>query len=649
MLWVKSNKNDVFKYIERISEGDFECIEELANSQDNDGRKMYKYLSKLVDTISNIKKNASEFEKRTDVISNSVSERAYVNRSISTALNELAKGATQQAMSAEKCIEDVSEFQSKFEELSKSSKVLAEKANTIKFISGEGHESILEIKSVNKEFESILNVILKKINELSEVAKGIYRIIDIIVNISGKTTLLALNASIEAARAGESGKGFAVVANEIGKLAEQSKNSSADISKEVSKIVDEISVVSDLSKAVSNKFGNQTESINKTTDTFTHITDSLQQLVNQQANVCGQVNEFFNYKDKLINRISDIVAVTEESSATTQELSSIAMEQTSEDDLIISMITELKQCVSKLSENLKKINIIQNANIKRRFAIICLEQQEFYKEIEEAAVSMGKKLDIEIVCKTPEKYNPEEQINIFKSFVTEEFDGIGIVPSDPARFKNIINDAVDRGVKVVCIDIDVPDSKRQCFITSDSYNGGMLAGKAALKQLKEYGKVMSLLCASDVPTVQKRYEGFREILAQNPKIQIIRKEEQKDTNSRITRRLIEDMITKNPDFDLLYLVNSSAGEIACDIWKEKKLNKNLIVLSKDSKIFEFVKQGIVTAQIVQRNNLWGEIAVKRLYDLINDKNINPTEDTGMYEINKLNINIFDKSKADLLL
>lgn len=72
--------------------------------------------------------------------------------------------------------------------------------------------------------------------ELSAQSQEITKMVEMITEIAGRTTLLALNAAIEAARAGASGRGFAVVANEVKGLAQ----STADVTSQIQILTDEI-------------------------------------------------------------------------------------------------------------------------------------------------------------------------------------------------------------------------------------------------------------------------------------------------------------------------------------------------------------------------------------------------------------------------
>jgi len=71
---------------------------------------------------------------------------------------------------------------------------------------------------------------------LSEHARSIESILEMIRNIAGQTNLLALNATIEAARAGDAGRGFAVVAQEVKSLAAQTAHATDDIAAKISAI-----------------------------------------------------------------------------------------------------------------------------------------------------------------------------------------------------------------------------------------------------------------------------------------------------------------------------------------------------------------------------------------------------------------------------
>lgn len=94
-----------------------------------------------------------------------------------------------------------------------------------------------------------MNAKLSGALEQVKVIDQIGALAEAIMAITSQTNLLALNASIEAARAGDAGRGFAVVAQEIGQLADQSKNT-------VGKIQE---ITSQVTVAVKNLSGNAEE------------------------------------------------------------------------------------------------------------------------------------------------------------------------------------------------------------------------------------------------------------------------------------------------------------------------------------------------------------------------------------------------------
>jgi methyl-accepting chemotaxis protein len=101
---------------------------------------------------------------------------------------------------------------------------------------GEIAEQVTSGSTVSAEAVEKARLSRETIDDLARAAVEIGSFVEMISSIANQTNLLALNATIEAARAGEAGRGFAIVASEVKALAQQTNQSTEQISAKVTQI-----------------------------------------------------------------------------------------------------------------------------------------------------------------------------------------------------------------------------------------------------------------------------------------------------------------------------------------------------------------------------------------------------------------------------
>jgi methyl-accepting chemotaxis protein len=284
-------------------------------------------MARIQQLVGNVASESKSFENSSNDINSAMKQASDELEQISAKVMLLSDMIQSNASSTEEATASI-------EEIASGSHIISENTRTVKEITHQYYQSSQDGQKTLEEAVDAMGVISDNSNALKSALAAldstthkIEDIVEIIIGISNRVNLLALNASIEAARAGEAGRGFAVVADEIRKLAEETKVSTEQISNNIN----EINHASE--RAIANAELEQSSiqtgvaKIEVTQAVFKKILESVSEIFEQIDKISMAIEQQSSTSEDMAKAMDEISKSSVESSETIQTISDFISRQ----------------------------------------------------------------------------------------------------------------------------------------------------------------------------------------------------------------------------------------------------------------------------------------------------------------------------------
>ena len=273
-------------------QGMFDGILEISAVVQDEATKSTDTVEKLYETTQTVTMSMQEIVDSANMTAQSIEEQNQMTQNIQNAIAQTGERSKKMVDIAVESNESIQTNMKVMDELQVQSKQIAA-------TNAEVSESMIRLQEKTKEVEEIAGMIL---------------------GISSQTNLLALNASIESARAGEAGRGFAVVADQIRQLAEQTKQST----EEITRIINELNananeVVVSVKKSVA-ATEDQNEKIAAASVAFGKLNEDMTVLIDDINEMDKEILDLSDSNNTIVDNISHLSAATEEVTANAEQV-----------------------------------------------------------------------------------------------------------------------------------------------------------------------------------------------------------------------------------------------------------------------------------------------------------------------------------------
>jgi LacI family transcriptional regulator len=224
------------------------------------------------------------------------------------------------------------------------------------------------------------------------------------------------------------------------------------------------------------------------------------------------------------------------------------------------------------------------------------------------------------VVNRPVQILGEGDTEAFEELTQSGVSGIILTAGNPRGLKPLIDAAEEKGIRVVCVSTDAPESQRSSIVCVEPRLNGCLAGELMGKFVPPGSNVAVVAGMLNTEDHRKKTDGFSEAFPQHcagGKIfTVIEGHEDEDESFQKTF----DLLQRAPDLAGLYVNTVNCLPVCRALGAHGLAGKvKLITTDLFAEMAPYFQKGIITASIYQQPHRQGQMALRLMADHLTNK------------------------------
>lgn len=346
--------NKVTRAADQAAKGDLTV--EIPSSRKDEFGMLAHSISGMISDMRYLVGSASNLTGRvvqsTGVVSDTSRHVSGISGEIMQVVHQIAAGADKQSSGTESATFRILELSSRIRSVSESAGKMEQLSNWSLGLARNGAASVRRLSDECGVVTDVTGEMISDIRVLQDYSKDLGRLVGGISSIAEQTNLLALNAAIEAAHAGEAGAGFSVVSEEIRKLADTALSSVREAEGIIRLVNGKISDTSRNAGSAESMVKSQNEALAETISAFDNVSSAMDLLNEEARDIRVKTTDMEQHKEDVVKAIGEISAISQETAASTEELSASIDDQDTRIRQLVDYVKELDEACTGLSESL---------------------------------------------------------------------------------------------------------------------------------------------------------------------------------------------------------------------------------------------------------------------------------------------------------